>query len=418
MIYFISLICLLLPSYLIRFSIFGVPTTLLEILIYIVAIITLLQFLISNFKFSNKFPNPKTKNLIYIPVVLFIIAGIISVIIAPDKKEALGIFKAYIFDPIIFFLVILSNVRKKEDFNWIIKALIVSGGLVAIQAIWQKITGNVTIDGRVVGIFGYSPNYLALFLSPLAVLTFGYGILVSKKILLYIFPLSLMLVAIWLSGSRAGSFAILVGILSFFIINYWPVIKTKKLFILLLYIFVALSFFGGWQAVKPDWQADANSGRVSSSNNIRWEIWKTTTEDILTRNNKWIIGVGLGNYQNYFTNLTKDRVNYPEWIAPMALTPHNLFLTIWVNMGLLGIVAFVWILINFFEAIYYKPYTINNKRLKTYSLCLMTAMIAILVQGLVDTPYWKNDLAVMFWIFIAISIATTSKNIQYENKTK
>lgn len=412
MIYFISLICVLLPSYLIRFSVFGIPTTLLEILIYIAAT----TGLVSCIKYGVLSKKPNIHNAKYtIPILLFIIAGIISVIISPDKQGALGIFKAYIFDPILLFWVIINVIKSKRDYHLIIKSLIISGLLVAIHAIWQKIFGNVAIDGRVVGVFGYSPNYLALFLCPLAILSFGYGMLAEKKIWwIYILAFIIMLLAIWFSGSRAGLIAVLGGFLSWFILKYWIQIKSKRIFIILLYSLIALLLLLGCQTIKPNWQAGPDAGRVSSSNNIRWEIWKTTTKDIFIKNDKWILGVGLGNYQNYFINLTKDRVNYPEWIAPMALTPHNIFLTIWVNMGLLGLVSFVWLLIIFFQNTRY--YILNTKNLNAYSFMLIATMITLIIQGLVDSPYWKNDLSAMFWIFIALSVAFFSKNILYENK--
>lgn len=411
MIYFIALICFLLPSYLIRFSIFGIPTTLLEVLIYLAAIVTL----ISKLKTKNLKSQLKTKKY-YIPIALFIIAGLISIVISPDKKEALGLFKAYIFDPILFFIIVVYNVRDWQDIKLIIKALIFSGFLIAIQALWQKLTGQVTIDGRVIGIFDYSPNYLALYLAPILVLTFGYEMLLvnnnftfknylAKKIWIYDLAFFTILLALWFSGSRAAMIAVIIGVISYFVIKYWTLIKTKIIYTLLLYCFITLLLIGGWQSLKPNWQATPDSGRISSSNNIRWEIWSTTVEDIIPKENHWLWGVGLGNYQNYFTQLTKNRVNYPEWIAPMALTPHNLFLTIWINLGLLGLISFVWVLILFFRSISHKPYAI--------SYMLFAAMITIIAQGLVDSPYWKNDLAMMFWILLAISLVT-ELNIQGE----
>jgi len=32
-------------------------------------------------------------------------------------------------------------------------------------------------------------------------------------------------------------------------------------------------------------------------------------------------------------------------------------------------------------------------------------MIVLLVHGLVDTPYFKNDLSVLFWLIIGLGIA-------------
>jgi len=434
MIYFTSLIILFLPSYLIRFCIFGIPTTLLEILIYVAFIVTLILKL----KSKNEKLQPKTKKII-IPIILFVISGIISVIIAPDKREALGLFKAYIFDPIIFFwLVIVSFKQNKNSFKILIKSLILSGTLVSIHVIWQKISGNITPDGRVLGIFGYNPNYLAFYLAPILVLVHGLEMMiidqyqeankvgffaslkmVYNKIWFYDIVFILIIASIWFSGSRAGILAVIIGCGAYYVLRYWQIIVSKKISAFILFCLLTLSIIIGAKMVMPDWSLTReNGGRISSSNNVRWEIWQTTVKDILPRGNNWLLGVGLGNYQNYFTNLTKDRVNYSEWISPLAFTPHNLFLNIWVNLGLLGLVSFVWIIIIFFKATSNKA--TSNKEiyqsnyLVTCHLLLVTTMITILIQGLVDSPIWKNDLAVMFWLFIALGYILQKHNDQAE----
>lgn len=400
MIYFLALICVLLPSYLLRFSVFGIPTTLLEILIYLSAILTLVKIL----KLKPKNDYLGLDKIFLVPIILFLLSGIISIFISPDKTVALGLFKAYIFDPILFFFVLFCNIKKKEEIDIIFKSLIISAVLVSLHAIWQKLTGQLSPDGRVVGIFGYSPNYLALYLTPIAVLINGYETnLISeklndpsifKKIWYYDFSFLIVAVAIWLTGSRAAIIAAVIGMAVFFVLKYIDWIKKNKVVQILLYCLVAATLVFGWIWIKPNWNATSDSGRVSSSNNIRWEIWKTTANDIIPK--KWVLGVGIGNYQNYFSNLTKDKVNYSEWISPWALTTHNVFLNIWVNLGLLGLIAFVWLLVLFFWS--------STKQLTAYGLLLIPVMFAIIIQGLVDTPYWKNDLSILFWILLLLSV--------------
>jgi len=436
MIYFISLICFLLPSYLVRFNVFSVPTTLLEVLIYVAAVITIVKFSISNFQFSNKskisksqIPNQLLKSITHsqllIPILLFLLAGIISIFVAPDKREALGLFKAYVFDPILFFFIVFANVKNKNDVTLIFKALILSGFLVALHAIWQRMTGQLTPDGRVIGLFGFSANYLALYLAPLAVLTFCYQIFTMedqydfsnyKRVWYYDVIFLAMILAIWLSGSRAALGAVILGIIAFSVIKYWSWIKARHTIKILLYCSIALLLIVGWQIIKPNWQlASGEGGRITSSNNIRWEIWKTTVKDILPSSTgwriNWLLGVGPGEYQNYFTILTKDRVNFPEWISPMALTPHNLFLTIWVNLGLLGLVAFIWLLIIFFKL---TAHHLQSRASRNYCLLLITLMLTLLIQGIADSPYWKNDLAVFFWVILALSFSVN--NLMLENE--
>ncbi|EKD57096.1 MAG: hypothetical protein ACD_58C00002G0005 [uncultured bacterium] len=461
MIYFIALIVFLLPSYLVRFSVFGIPTTMLEVLIYGAFVTTLILKL----KSKNEKPKLKTKNLYIIPIILFIISGILSVAMAPDKREALGLFKAYIIDPILFFYIVISFDRKKEILNpkheilnkpqfsnnqsqnkskiinhkseILMKALIASGVLVALHAIWQKLTGDTTIDGRILGIFSLdansSPNYLAFYLVPIAVLISGLEMNIIgsnlmkidsfyKNIWYYDISFILITYAIWLTGSRAAIGALVAGVISYFVISYWQKIKSNRIFTLLLYCFITLLLVIGWQNTKPDWGATPDAGRISSSNNIRWEIWNTTVKDMIPHNMVWLKGVGFGNYQNYFSELTNNKVNYPEWITPWAHTPHNLFLNIWMNLGLLGLISFIWILTLFF-----KPQTTNTKSQINPNIQIKnlpadrqdsnqsiihhspftiyySMMIAILIQGLVDSSVYKNDLWILFWLIIGLSI--------------
>lgn len=296
------------------------------------------------------------------------------------------------------------------------RGLIAGSVVVAVHAIWQRLTGQSTIDGRVLGVFGYeanaSANYLALYLVPITALIFSWEYLILgekhtlsnyKKIWFYDLALLVVLLALWYTGSRAAIGAVILGAIAFFIFKYWVWIKSRKIITLLLYCFIASLLLISWQMVKPNWRlSPTEGGRITSSNNIRWEIWQTTVRDIIPKGSNWLLGVGLGNYQNYFAELTKNRVNYPEWIAPMALTPHNLFLTVWMNLGLLGLISFVWLLEAFSRyALCVMRYAENNQ-LITYNLLLITAMVSIIAHGLVDSPYWKNDLAVMFWVFLAI----------------
>jgi O-antigen ligase len=478
-----------------------VPTTVLEVLIYLAFIVTIALEITKNKKqktnklqidFNLKISNSK-RSIIHnssfiIPIFLFIVSGIISVIIAPNKMEALGLFKAYILDPIIFFWVILLNFEchpesnnegsqlnrdslpnqfkdqndnrieiaadylamtekmKLNYYNLIFNSLILSGVIVALHAIYQKITGHVADDGRVVGIFGYNPNYLAFYLSPILVLLHCFELHIIEndwkniaknyyKIWHYDIAFVLIAYAIYLTESRAAIAAVIIGVGSYYIMYYWEYIKSKKMLFFMLICSLILTLFIGWQITKPDWSATKTTiGRASSSNNIRWEIWNTTANDIIPHNLVWLKGVGLGNYQNYFSNLTASRVNYPEWISPRALTPHNIFLNIWMNLGLLGLVSFVWVIIEFFKfqitnnklQINSNDQILNSKKIIIHNLpaprvratsesktgrqgflfiILDSMLITILIQGLVDSPIWKNDLAVMFWLILAIKVS-------------
>lgn len=403
--YLICLICFALPCYLVRFSIFGVPTTLLEILIYISAIITL----INRDKLKLKI---KDINITWIAIALFLLSGIIGVVVSPEKIVALGQFKALIFDPILFFWVILSNVKTKEQISSLVYAFVLSGIYVGIYSIYQYSTHQFTDDGRIIGLFGYSPNYLAFYLVPLAIMgifDFLNNLKSREKILniAEVLSIILSLVAIYLAGSRAAFIAFIGAIVLGYIIRYILQVKLN-IFLKSTIAIVALAMFlfVGWQYTKPNFNlSPEDGGRITASNNIRWEIWDTTIKHILSSNNNWVTGVGLGNYQTYFTDLTKDWVNYAVWIAPKALTAHNLWLSTWVNVGIVGLISFITIFVIMLKNIKFTNYL---------SFGIFIALIAIFIQGMVDTPYWKNDLAVMWWLFAGIIILISAFTFHHE----
>jgi O-antigen ligase len=91
----------------------------------------------------------------------------------------------------------------------------------------------------------------------------------------------------------------------------------------------------------------------------------------------------------------------------------------WVELGILGIASFILLLAAYFARMrrtlaYVIPDEIRNPEKKEqeveagtgeFPLLLigsLGAMVAILVHGLVDTPYFKNDLAFIFWFIYAI----------------
>ncbi len=398
--YLILAICFLLPSYLVRFSIFGVPTTLLEILIYVSTFVTIILNIINN---DSSTPFEITKKIswkTWLPIVLFLIAGTIGVVISPDKRVALGQFKGFILDPILFFWVIITNLKTEKQFKNILWAFIFSGIYVSIFAIYQKLTGELTTDSRIIGLFGYSPNYLAFYITPLALLTLFVPTLDTKSIFQKSMKMLLVLIfiyVIYLTASRAGLIAFFGGAFGALAIKNIINLKTSSAIKAIVIIaLIVLAGFVGYKYLKPDFSlSPSDGGRITSSNNVRFQIWETTITKIVPIDNNWILGIGLGNYQPYFTTLTSDWVNYPEWISPWALTAHNLFLHTLLNVGILGLIAFVWLLVIFFRNIKFDSGT---------SYAVFAAMLAIMVQGLIDTPYWKNDLSVMFFIFLATVI--------------
>lgn len=385
----LSIIICSMPLYIIRFTVFGVPTTLLEVIIYLCFIAWLIYCRYKGQKINWR-----------LPWVLWawVGVGLISALINPDFVSGLGQWKALFFDGALVFIIIFNEYKVAKSV--VPKALISVGLIIASISLAGFWGWNVASDGRWLGWYGLesyaSPNYLSLFLAPILAMSLVASIL-YKKWWRTLSILSSVLIIIALIGTQSRGAAI--GVVGAIIITtlWWRLHGGKKQYRWLSWSALALVIIAGatfWLAA-PNFNASPEDGRVATSNNVRWYIWQTSIE--MSRQ-KPIFGVGLGNYQNYFTELTADRVNYPEYISPLALSAHNLYLNILVTMGGIGLIIFMWMLIATIINISKKP--------RSADLCLVVvAFVAMIFYGLVDTPFFKNDLAITWWVIVALLIS-------------
>ncbi|MFA6327448.1 MAG: O-antigen ligase family protein [Bacilli bacterium] len=440
----------MLPTYLIRFKILGIPFTLLEISILIV----FLNWLFNNRKnlFNNLLKKRKEKeNRQAYPfgweIILILTIAFISIFVGGTTSSALGIFKAYFLEPTLLFILILNNFKNEKDIKKIIFMLALSSVMVSLMAIWQKITGQFiandfwaqTETRRVVSFYGY-PNAVALFIGPIIPLMFNEIISDFKnkikiKTILYklfmLFSTVSGILAIYFAKSKGALLALLLVLLLIIFIK----LKTKlKLIVLSLLVIIT--------PIIIYWQRDTINLKLSSS--LSWQIrqlqWKETME--MLKDGNFFQGSGLANYQNkikpyhqegFFFNKDADPKfrlkvvfgedqNYRDerW-QPLEiyLYPHNIFLNFWTEIGLIGALLFSYIIIKFMiiSLNFYRKE--KNKRNKNLSLALFLSMLVIIIHGLVDVPYFKNDLSILFWIIIsllAIMIISKKYNLYDKNK--
>ncbi|MBU2214766.1 hypothetical protein KKA83_02425, partial [Patescibacteria group bacterium] len=99
------LLIIALPSYLIRFNIFGIPTTLLEIMILSAFFVWFIKnFNLVKNNFFNNFKKQNNKIKIRYPfdfeIILLLLISFMAIGTASFNLNSLGIWKAYFFEPI------------------------------------------------------------------------------------------------------------------------------------------------------------------------------------------------------------------------------------------------------------------------------------------------------------------------------
>lgn len=424
----LAIIALLLPSYLIRFKIGFVPFTFLEgmiltlFLVWIVKKISHQKLLASLKEIFYKLKGSK----FFLPILIFLLASIVSIFISPNQIAALGIWKAYFLEPLILFVVLIDAIKEKKEINLILGSLGLSGIFVSAFAIFQYFTGSAVPpsywqEKRVTSVYGY-PAALGLYVTP--ILAIFLGIIIEKiknqksclpslpqagrqakiKITIQNLKFNLLFVAIFCvtmilaltlsqtQGAWVGVLAALFFMLMFTKYRRWVILSTIIIIFLIFLIPQTRDY------VLPILTFNDVSG------DVRLALWQGTWKMIKANP---IFGAGLAGFPVLYEQYKEAK--HVEFLP----YPHNIIFNFWVEVGLLGLIAFLWLVINFF-----RQGVKTNSRLKTQDskliIPLLGSMISILIYGLVDVPYFKNDLSCLFWIQIALIIIIATTNNQKE----
>jgi len=216
--------------------------------------------------------------------------------------------------------------------------------------------------------------------------------IINYKLLIPI--LAIIAIPLYFTRSYGAFLGILGGIiyLSLFVKNNRLKIEKHKSKISLALIFVLFlataSLFSG--KLEQIYDSDGRSSFHS-----RLVIWNASAEIIKDHP---LFGIGPGTFQQtYLSYAGRFSKPYLEWAVPQ---PHNVFLAFYLQTGLIGFIGFVLIISWFFKSACRK-----REAAPCVYAVVSAIMIYILVHGLVDTTYWKNDLALMFWLVISIVLS-------------
>jgi O-antigen ligase len=384
-----AITCALAPAYVVRWHIGPLPTTVLEDAI----LVTIAAFAIEAYRGKHHigWRSPFT-----IPAALFLVAGAISVVISPEQVKGLGLYRAYLIEPIAFYFVIghvVSDIRRAHMVLAGLAAGATIAGLANAFVILNAIrhhTLNLALPPPVV-IYN-TANAVALYLVPLIGIAASMVLYERERrvrILSAVF-LATALAATFLSLSRGGYLALAVMALILAIVNRYR-----------WYLLPAVAFVGAAMSrIPPIASRLAHEFNLNDPNNTflsREELWQVTLR--MLRDHP-ILGTGMfgfaKNIQPYRGGIYEENLIYP----------HNIALNIWTETGLLGAISFGWLLVQTFR-ISWRGWTSGPLPWRAIQLGIVLAMTAIVVHGMVDVPYFKNDLALEFWTFLGLAWAGT-----------
>ena len=367
------------------------------------------------FKFKGPSKNLKTEYGLLI--LLFIVSALISLKFSPNFIGGIGVFKAYFLEPILFFYCLVLTTKKTGSYKYVINSLIVAGVWLSLLSLLQKLTHSFTLApheialDRVSAVYN-SANSLALFLGPIALLTLARFISptnIKKKLFYLSLFLFFTLVIVW-TRSRGGMMAEFLSITIFlyallaiknrFIKKFWYLLPVVSLLGVTLFFYSIYRNYNRF--IRSELHAVSlrdnffpiDYGKPYTTGDtlqIRFFIWSGTINMLKDHP---VTGAGLNGFKTLYTN----QYRLPEYQEQFQY-PHNLLLSFWAETGIYGLFAFLMIVVSSFGIL------IRNLS-KSKKPILGASLIAVLsfwlIHGIVDVPYFKNDLSLEFWTIIAL----------------
>jgi putative inorganic carbon (hco3(-)) transporter len=384
----------------------------------------------------------------YAPHLLLLVAGIVGVLLAvPEGRgAALREFRWLIAGPLLFYALLRAQIAADPlQRTRMVIALVASGSVVALIGLLQFAgldlaplfgqkqnfgTANVVdADGlrRATSVYGH-PNNLGLFLGrvwPFAAVLALAGLRATDRSFVlrpspFVFGVAalLCLSGIAVSVSRGAWLGVVAagGVLAAGYVWMWSsgerekekrrrgeeetekagfssspllVFSSSRLLPGLIAAVVALAVLAGLAL-------SLRGGLGGGSVDARVLLWREALALIQAHP----LGLGLDQFYYYHNpEFGRSRID-PSLLGTSeqyASHPHNLLLDAYLNVGPLGVLALAWLLLRFF-----RQGMRQLGRNSSLALGAVAAMVAGLTHGMVDVFYFVEDLAILFWLLLAL----------------
>jgi O-antigen ligase len=142
-------------------------------------------------------------------------------------------------------------------------------------------------------------------------------------------------------------------------------------------------------------------GRDTSSIFRLW-IWQGAME---TLRRFWLFGIGMGPVA--FARIYRT---YAHELALPAMHSHNLFMQIWIELGVFGIIAFIFLMFTTIKGAAVTAINTKDSEIKYYSIGAASGLIAVLAMGLVEHIWFYPRVMLTFWIVIGICVGVRRLN--------
>jgi len=337
------------------------------------------------------------------PALGLILVTTLSIVQAQDKQLALFIIVQMIELFLVYFYI-ANHLRSKADmlfFITIVMGCVLAESLLMVIQ-WQ--TGlsfsfagiNATMDAvsqRATGTLG-TANSAAVIVSAFLCITCAMFWIFPRRSQKLFAGICFVVgsVALISTAGRAAWGGFIVAIFAFIIMGWWRGWVSRKALVWLLALTLAIGVIF-YPVIASRLTTDDRGSALSRlmMSRLAWNVIQASPEH-------FFFGVGANNYALVAPLYVTSDVGDLGYIVDSSV--HNVFLLVWTEMGLVGLLIYLWFLYNAVKKAV-KNFISNDRYVSLMALGLGCALLAVIVQMLAD-PFIARPKTMLVWLLIAM----------------
>ncbi len=359
-------------------------------------------------------------NPLLLPAVVYALTYILATVFSIDPTTSwLGISTNQgaltVLYSILFFILLTSAIQSKSQIERLITSLIIGSIAACVYGLVQYfgfdpfdwVSGSISLVHSTLGYSLFFGAYLAVIIPfTFSRIIIGRGIRDSLN-WIYLVILILQLFTLFTTLSRGAWLGFITGcvLLLLLLLFRW---RNKKLavfsgLILLIGVILFLFLNTGWLIPVAGSTNGLTNTQVAQarviSNIERLEIWRHTLPVISSRP---LLGYGPETFLTAFWSYYPIETN-PHLRALNPWDPHNIVLYHLSAVGILGMAAFLWLLVRFYRKTFAAFTRFDNKSLQVSIAAVVGSFSAYLILAQFN-PVAITSL-VLFWFVTALGAA-------------
>jgi len=383
----------------ISISFLGLNLNLLGVFSLLVCILSISYLIVKKTKFKNSF---------FTLYIIFCFWCLISIFYSIDKHISIADFFR-IFSPIMFYILILNEIKENRHINLLILIVILSSLIPVFYGFYQFVTHTGFVRHGIMRINStfMFPNSFGFYLSLISLITLNQISLErQKQMKVFLFSiLALNVICLILTGTRTAFIGFLIGLVTYIFLS------PKKKYMLYIFLLIYLVLLTQpqikeriFQPIKSLSVLQKKTYPITIKSNLpkKKELWEMNTWEWRiyywkyvwqTFTKKPILGYGIG---------TSKLAIYQN-IHRKALIPHNDYLRLLVEVGIIGfslyIISFGFLIfdfIRFFVRASEHKYRAYYTLVIAVTVCFLTIMVA-------DNIILSNTFLWYFFSIVAVS---------------